>query len=125
MRALAMPTHIENPTRVQAAGNKPKQIEEFVGRVNSKHAHASVARMKSPAGWVEPGQRPEFQEISVVLSGTLRVEHHGGVFDVSAGQAVVCNPGEWVRYSTPQGAEYIAICLPAFSPETVHRDTNG
>jgi quercetin dioxygenase-like cupin family protein len=120
-----MPTLVENPTCIQAAGNKPKQIEEYIGCVNSQHAYVSVARMKSPAGWVEPGQRPEFQEISVVLNGTLRVEHDGGVFDVSAGQAVVCEPGEWVRYSTPQGAEYIAICLPAFSPESVHRDTNG
>ncbi len=122
-----MPRLIERPTRVTAAGNKPKQIEEFIGRVNSGHEGVSVARMKSPGGWVEPGQRPEFEEISVVLSGRLRVEHEGGVIDVRAGQAVVCEPGEWVRYSTPdvEGAEYVAICLPAFSPATVHRDADG
>jgi quercetin dioxygenase-like cupin family protein len=119
-----MPTHIVQPTRIAAAGNKPKQIEEFVGRVNSGHDAVSIARMKSPPGWVEPGQRPEFQEISVVLSGVLRVEHEKGTFDVAAGQAVVCQPGEWVRYSTPEGAEYIAVCLPAFSPTTVHRDAD-
>jgi quercetin dioxygenase-like cupin family protein len=117
-----MPMLITGPTRISAAGNKPKQIEEFVGRVNSRHSTVSVARMKSPPGWVEPGQRPEFEEISVVLAGNLRVEHEAGSFDVAAGQAVVCEPGEWVRYSTPTGAEYIAICLPAFSPATVHRD---
>jgi ethanolamine utilization protein EutQ (cupin superfamily) len=120
-----MPTLIQSPTRIEAAGNKPKQIEEFIGRVNSKHLNVSVARMKSPAGWVEPGQRPEFQEMSVVLSGTLHIEHEGGTMDVNAGQAVVCEPGEWVCYSTPQGAEYIAICLPAFSPMSVHRDQSG
>ncbi len=117
-----MPKLISEPTRIAAAGNKPKQIEEFVGRINSADDEVSIARMKSPAGWVEPGQRPEFQEISVVVSGVLHVEHEAGAFDVAAGQAVVCRPGEWVRYSTPQGAEYIAICLPAFSPDTVHRD---
>ena len=119
-----MPKLIEKPTRITAAGNKPKQIEEFVGRVNSGHDMASVARMKSPSGWTEPGQRPEFTEVSLVLSGMLRVEHENGVMEVQAGQAVVCEPGEWVRYSTPapDGAEYIAICLPAFSPATVHRD---
>lgn len=117
-----MPKLIAAPTRISAAGNKPKQIEEFIGRVNSSDLQLSIARMKSPPGWVEPGQRPEFQEISVVLSGALRVEHEKGALEVAAGQAVVCQPGEWVRYSTPQGAEYIAICLPAFSPETVHRD---
>jgi hypothetical protein len=117
-----MPKLITEPTRIAAAGNKPKQIEEFVGRINSADEHVSIARMKSPAGWVEPGQRPEFQEISVVLSGVLHVEHDTGALDVAAGQAVLCLPGEWVRYSTPQGAEYIAICLPAFSPDTVHRD---
>jgi quercetin dioxygenase-like cupin family protein len=120
-----MPKLIAAPTVIAAAGNKPKQIEEFIGRVNSGDERVSIARMKSPAGWVEPGQRPEFQEISVVLSGVLRVEHEGGAFDVAAGQAVVCRPGEWVRYSTPQGAEYIAICLPAFSPDTVHRDSTA
>jgi quercetin dioxygenase-like cupin family protein len=119
-----MPRLIETATRIHAAGNKPKQIEEFVGRVNSQHGQVSVARMKSPTGWVEPGQRPEFHEISLVLAGCLHVEFEGGAFDVAAGQAVVCNPGEWVRYSTPaaEGAEYVAICLPAFSPNTVHRD---
>ncbi len=122
-----MPRLIEQPTRITAAGNKPKLIEEFIGRVNSRHDQLSVARMKSPGGWVEPGQRPEFLEISVVLSGVLRVEHEGGVLNVHAGQAVVCEPGEWVRYSTPQadGAEYVAICLPAFAPNTVHRDEGG
>lgn len=110
---------------IAAAGNKPKRIEEFVGRANSGHESVSVARMTSPEGWEEPGQRPEFEEITVVLAGMLRVEHAGGVLKVRAGQAVVAAPGEWVRYSTPQpgGAEYIAVCLPAFSPETVHRDT--
>lgn len=117
-----MPTLIPQATRIAAAGNKPKTIEEFIGRVNSKTEELSVARMTSPAGWVEPGQRPEFLEVSVVLSGSLHVEHEGGAFDVSAGQAVVCNPGEWVRYSTPEGAQYIAVCLPAFAPNTVHRD---
>jgi mannose-6-phosphate isomerase-like protein (cupin superfamily) len=119
-----MPQLIPRPTRVEAAGNKPKQIEEFAGLVNSGHAHVSVARMIAPGGWEEPGQRPEFEEITVVLRGLLRVEHHGGHLDVRAGQAVVTRPGEWVRYSTPEpeGAEYIAICLPAFSPRTVHRD---
>jgi hypothetical protein len=122
-----MPKLINAPTRIVAAGNKPKQIEEFVGRVNSGHESLSVARMKSPSGWREPGQRPEFSEISLVLSGVLRVEHENGVLDVRAGQAVACAPGEWVRYSTPfpEGAEYIAVCLPAFSPDSVHRDKNA
>jgi quercetin dioxygenase-like cupin family protein len=118
-----MPTLISQPTRVEAVGNKPKQIEEFVGRVNSKHSHLSIARMKSPAGWVEPGQRPDFQELTVVLSGALQVEHEGGAVSVKAGQAIICEPGEWVRYSTPEGAEYVAVCLPAFSPGAVHRDS--
>jgi mannose-6-phosphate isomerase-like protein (cupin superfamily) len=120
----AMPRLIEQPTLIQAAGNKPKQIHEFVGRVNSGDQHVSVARMVSPEGWVEPGQRPEFEEITVVLRGMLHVEHEQGTLDVAAGQAVITAPGEWVRYSTPElgGAEYIAICLPAFSPDTVHRD---
>ena len=120
-----MPTLIPSPTVVAAAGNKPKRIEEFAGRVNSGHAAVSVARMTSPAGWREPGQRPAFEEITVVLSGLLRVEHDGGTIDVRAGQAVVAHPGEWVRYSTPEpgGAQYVAVCLPAFSPETVHRDS--
>jgi mannose-6-phosphate isomerase-like protein (cupin superfamily) len=119
-----MPTLIKAPTVVPAVGTPPKRIEEYAGRVNSGHSNVSVARMVSPAGWVEPGQQPEFEEITVVLSGMLRVEHREGAFDVRAGQAVVTHPGEWVRYSTPEpgGAEYVAICLPAFAPETVHRD---
>ena len=117
-----MPTLIAQPTRIAAAGNKPKQIEEFVGRVNSGHTAVSVARMKSPPGWVEPGQRPEFQEISIVLSGCLRVEHEDGSLTVEAGQAVVCQPGEWVRYARPKVRNTSPVCLPAFSPDTVHRD---
>jgi len=119
-----MPRLIAGPTIVEAAGNKPKRIEEFVGRANSGHDAVSVARMVSPGGWVEPGQRPEFEEVTVVLRGMLRVEYEGGVMEVRAGQAVVTAPGEWVRYSTPgdEGAEYLAVCLPAFSPTTVHRD---
>jgi len=119
-----MPRIIAAPTVVEAAGNQPKQIEEYVGRVNSGHAALSVARMKSPSGWAEPGQRPEFMEITVVLKGTVHVEHEGGECDVAAGQALVTEPGEWVRYSTPgrDGAEYMAVCVPAFSPTTVHRD---
>ena len=119
-----MATLIEKPTVVQAAGNKPKRIEEFVGRVNTSSTGASVARMTSPAGWVEPGQSPEFDEYTLVLRGTLRVETRQGALDVRAGQAVVAPRGEWVRYSTPEdgGAEYLAVCVPAFSPDTVHRD---
>ncbi len=119
-----MPRLIAAPTVIQAAGNKPKRIEEFAGRVNSGHESVSVARMTSPEGWLEPGQRPEFEELTVVLRGMVRVEYEGGTMDVAAGQAVVTAPGEWVRYSTPQagGAEYVAVCLPAFSPNTVHRD---
>ena len=119
-----MPHLIEAPAVVQAAGTKPKRIEEYAGRVNSGHAGVSVARMVSPGGWQEPGQRPEFEEITVVLKGLLRVEHETGVIDVRAGQAVITLPSEWIRYSTPEseGAEYIAVCLPAFSPHTVHRD---
>ena len=119
-----MPTHIQAPTRIEAAGNKPKLIDEFVGRVNSQTDALSVARMRSPAGWLEPGQRPEFDEYTVVLGGMLRVEHEGGAIEVRPGQAVITHRGEWVRYSTPEpeGADYIAICLPAFSPATVHRD---
>jgi ethanolamine utilization protein EutQ len=119
-----MPTLIAAPTRVEAAGNKPKLIDEYVGRVNSATGGASVAHMRSPGGWQEPGQTPEFEEFTVVLRGTLRVEHRGGAFDVHAGQAVIAHRGEWVRYSTPEtdGAEYIAVCVPAFSPGTVHRD---
>ena len=119
-----MPTHIENPTRIQAAGNMPKIIDEFFGRVNSKDDRISIAHMRSPAGWQEPGQTPEFEEYTIVIRGKLRVLHKGGTFDVSAGQAVLARPGEWIQYSTPAegGAEYIAICLPAFAMETVHRD---
>jgi quercetin dioxygenase-like cupin family protein len=119
-----LPRLIHAPSVIQAAGQPPKRIEEYAGRVNSGHAGVSVARMQSPAGWEEPGQRPDFEEITVVLRGTLRVEHEQGVIDVHAGQAVVTLPGEWVRYSSPgeQGAEYIAVCLPAFSLDTAHRD---
>lgn len=119
-----MPTFIAAPTRIEAAGNKPKLIDEYVGRVNSGTAGVSVAHMRSPGGWVEPGQRPAFDEYTVVLRGTLRVEHDGGATDVHAGQAVITRAGEWVRYSTPgdDGAEYVAVCTPAFSPATVHRD---
>jgi len=121
-----MPRLIERPTVIQAAGNKPKQIEEFAGRVNSGHAGVSVARMVSPEGWVEPGQRPEFEEITLVLRGVLRVEHERGSLDVRAGQAIVTHPGEWVRYSSPEpgGAEYVAVCTPAFTPQSVHRDSH-
>ena len=119
-----MPTHITSPTIIQAAGNKPKRIEEFIGHVNSATEALSIARMTSPSGWVEPGQTPEFDEFTVVLRGTLHVAFRGGELDVHAGQAVITRRGEWVRYSTPgtEGAEYIAVCLPAFSPQTVHRD---
>jgi quercetin dioxygenase-like cupin family protein len=119
-----VPKLIDAPTIVQAAGTPPKRIEEYAGRVNSGHASVSVARMVSPQGWREPGQRPQFEEITVVLKGSVRVEHEGGTLDVHAGQAVITAPGEWVRYSTPDsGAEYIAVCLPAFSMDTVHRDS--
>ena len=116
---------IERPTIIEATGNKLKQIEEFAGRVNSDHEAVSIARMRSPAGWEEPGQRPEFEEISIVVEGMLRIEYPGGVFEARAGQAIVAEPGEWMLYSTPEpgGAEYIAVCLPAFSPEAVHRDS--
>ena len=119
-----MPTLIAAPTRVEVAGNKPKLIDEYIGRVNSQTSAASVAHMRSPGGWQEPGQTPEFDEFTVVLHGTLRVEHQGGSIDVRAGQAVIAHRGEWVRYSTPdrEGAEYIAVCLPAFALDTVHRD---
>jgi mannose-6-phosphate isomerase-like protein (cupin superfamily) len=122
-----MPHLIDRPTIVAAAGSKPKQIEEFAGRVNTGHDRVSVARMTSPQGWREPGQRPEFEEITVVLKGTLHVDHESGTLDVCAGQAVVVRPGEWVRYSTPVagGAEDSAVCLPAFSPDSVHRDSEG
>lgn len=119
-----VPTLIPAPTRVEAAGNKPKLIDEYVGRVNSASGHVSIAHMRSPGGWQEPGQTPEFEEFTLVLRGTLHVEYTGGAMDIQAGQAVIARPGEWVRYSTPHpdGAEYIAVCLPAFSIETVHRD---
>jgi len=120
-----MPKIISTPTRITAAGNKPKIIEEFIGRVNSGESRLSIAQMRSPGGWVEPGQTPEFDEFTVVLKGALRVTHKAGVLDVKAGQAVITHAGEWVQYSTPDsdGAEYIAVCLPAFSPQTVHRDS--
>jgi ethanolamine utilization protein EutQ len=119
-----MPTLIAKPTRIEAAGNKPKLIDEHIGRVNSGTDAASVAHMRSPGGWLEPGQTPEFDEFTVVLKGMLRVEHRGGAIDVRAGQAVIAHKGEWIRYSSPEegGAEYIAVCVPAFSPATVHRD---
>lgn len=119
-----MPQFIERPVVVEAAGNKPKQIEEFVGRVNTGDDTISIARMVSPGGWVEPAQTPDFREMTVVLKGTLQVETREGMFEVQAGQGIILEPGEWVRYSTPgaEGAEYIAVCTPAFSPDTVHRD---
>lgn len=115
---------IETPTRIESAGNKPKQIEEFVGRVNSATEALSVARMTSPSGWVEPGQTPAFDEFTLVLEGVLHVESRDGALDVRAGQAVIAERGQWVRYSTPapEGAVYVAVCLPAFSPDSVHRD---
>jgi ethanolamine utilization protein EutQ (cupin superfamily) len=115
-----MPVLIDKPTRIPVPGSK--SVDEYIGRVNTEEGMVSIAHMRSPAGWSEPGQTPEFDEFTVVLAGALRVEHHNGVMEVGAGQAVVVRRGEWVRYSTPQGAEYVAICLPAFAPETVHRD---
>ena len=119
-----MPTLIAKPTRITAAGNKPKLIDEYIGRVNSADSRLSVAHMRSPGGWVEPGQTPKFDEFTIVLKGTLRVTHKHGALDVTAGQAIVAHAGEWVQYGTPlpEGAEYIAVCLPAFSPDIVHRD---
>jgi len=119
-----MPELIESPSVVESAGTKPKRIEEYVGRVNTGHEAVSVARMTSPAGWEEPGQRPEFDEITLVLRGRVHVEHEDGEIEVGPGQAVLTRAGEWIRYSTPgdEGAEYVAVCLPAFSPDTVHRD---
>ena len=119
-----MPTYIQSPTLIEAAGNKPKRIEEFIGRVNSQTSALSIARMNSPSGWVEPGQKPQFEEFTIVLKGMLRVKTEQGAVDVHAGEAIIVHPGEWVQYSTPgeEGAEYIAVCLPAFSMETVHRD---
>jgi ethanolamine utilization protein EutQ (cupin superfamily) len=116
------PRHITAPTRIEAAGNIPKVIEEFVGRVNSGTGGVSVARMTSPSGWQEPGQTPEFDEITFVLEGVVHVEHRGGAIDVEAGEAVIAPAGEWVQYSTPGGAQYLAVCVPAFAPDTVHRD---
>jgi mannose-6-phosphate isomerase-like protein (cupin superfamily) len=117
---------IDQPVIIKSEGNKPKRIEEYSGMVSTGHQNVSIARMRSPEGWKEPGQRPEFEEVSVVLSGMLHVEYEGGTLDVRTGQAVVTQPGEWIRYSIPDpgGAEYIAVCLPAFSPETVNRDTD-
>jgi len=119
-----VPVLIDSPTRIEAAGNKPKLIDEYVGRVNSGTERFSVAHMCSPAAWQEPGQTPEFQEYTIVLKGTLKVRHRSGELVVNAGQAVITQPGEWVQYSTPVDTEYIAVCLPAFSPGTVHRDTD-
>jgi len=121
-----MPKLIASPSIIEAAGNKPKRIEEFIGHVNSNEARVSIARMTSPSGWVEPGQRPSFDEFTLVLSGTVVVEHETGTLEVPAGSAVHTQAGEWVRYSTPgpEGAQYIAVCLPAFSPDTVHRDSD-
>jgi quercetin dioxygenase-like cupin family protein len=121
-----LPTLIPAPTRIEAAGNLPKLIDEYVGRVNNREARLSIAHMRSPAGWQEPGQAPEFTEYTLVLRGRLRVRSQQGEFDVTAGQAVIAHPGEWVQYSTPNEAtEYIAICLPAFSLDTVHRDAGS
>jgi len=119
-----MTVKIERPTVIQAAGTKPKLIEEFVGLVNSRTAQISLARMQSPSGWIEPGQTPEFDEYTLVLRGMLRVETKTAVYDVHAGEAIITSRGEWIRYSSPgaDGADYIAVCLPAFSPNTVHRD---
>ena len=118
-----MPRFIEKPSLITAAGDPPKRIEEYVGRVATGEGGISVARMQSPPGWAEPGQTPEFEEITLVLRGCVRVEHREGVLEVKPGQAVVSQPGEWVRYSTPDGAEYVSVCAPAFSPETVHRES--
>ena len=121
-----MPEKYDAPTRIEAAGNRPKIIEEFIGRVNSGDPGLSVARMTSPSGWVEPGQTPKFDEYTLVLKGTLRVETRGETLEIQAGQAVHTKPGEWIRYSTPHegGCQYVAVCLPAFAPDTVHRDSD-
>ena len=120
----SMPTLLTQPTRIQSAGNKPKLIDEYIGRVNSQTSGVSVAHMRSPEGWTEPGQKPEFDEFTIVLRGRVLVRHADGELEVKAGQAVIAHRGEWIQYSTPDadGAEYIAVCLPAFSMETVHRD---
>ena len=122
-----MPSFISSPSIVKAAGNKPKVIEEFIGNVNSGTGYVSIARMKSPCGWTEPGQTPEFDEYTVVLNGLLRVITKSGTIDIASGQALIANAGEWIQYSTPEagGAEYISVCIPAFSPENVHRDTHS
>lgn len=119
-----MPTLINKPTIIQAAGNKPKIIEEFFGRVNSNTSEVSIAKMTSPQGWIEPGQRPEFDEYTIVLKGTLQVKTETETIIVKAGNAILTKKGEWIQYSTPNegGAEYVAVCLPAFSPDTVNRD---
>ncbi len=119
-----MPTHIRHPSRVRASGNPPKIIDEYIGQVNSETTEASVAHMRSPSGWSEPGQKPKFTEYSVVLKGMLKVEYRKGIIEVHAGEAIIVEPGEWVRYSTPRdnGAEYISVCLPAFLPELLKRD---
>ena len=119
-----MPIKIKSPSVIESSGNKPKIIEEFIGRVNSKDDSVSIARMKSPGGWIEPGQTPEFDEYTIVLKGLLKVETKNETFEVKAGEAIIAKKGEWIRYSTPlpEGAEYIAVCLPAFSPDIVHRD---
>jgi mannose-6-phosphate isomerase-like protein (cupin superfamily) len=121
---LSMPTLIANPTVIEAAGNKPKLIREYIGRVNTRTPGVSVAHMSSPGGWVEPGQTPDFEEYTLVLRGMLRVTSHHGTLDVHAGQAVIAHQNEWVQYSTPapEGADYVAICVPAFAPDIVHRD---
>jgi mannose-6-phosphate isomerase-like protein (cupin superfamily) len=115
-----MPELIATPHQIPVPGNKI--IQEYIGRVNNRESQVSIARMNSPAGWSEPGQRPDFDEFTLVLEGAMRIEHEGGVMEVKAGQAVITRKGEWVRYSTPGGAQYVAVCLPAFSPDTVHRD---
>lgn len=119
-----MPTLIATPTRLEPVTNKPIEIDEYIGRLGSGHRHLSIAYLRCPAGWIEPGQTPEFEEFTLVLKGTLRVAHRDGIFDVHAGQAIVTHPGEWVQYSTPddESAEYVAVCLPAFSMELAHRD---
>ncbi|HEY7335759.1 MAG TPA: cupin [Bryobacteraceae bacterium] len=116
-----MPKLIEQPKQIPVPGNKI--VDEYVGKVNTGDSQVSIAHMRSPAGWSEPGQQPEFDEFTVVLKGAIRIEHKGGTLEVRAGQAVLAQKGEWVRYSTPDGAEYVAICIPAFSPDTVHRDS--
>jgi len=119
-----MPTLVKAPSKIKAAGNKPKIIEEFIGRINSSTEQISIAKMQSPSGWYEPGQTPEFDEYTIVLKGMLRIETKDQTYDLRPGQAIITHKGEWVKYSSPadEGAEYIAVCLPAFSPETVHRD---